>query len=198
MPSFISNIWSWSNVIFALPTQRIRKVHWILVISDGGLASALLGQCHVCYPNHIQTFVAMPTSKRYVTTKCRHFIGASNQTITNLTRPICFNTHEDPGYTFISVSQQLKIRWRTVVLLSISCQYTRTWTALFHTNQHTHCCSYNTCPPCKYLVHNSNIFCISTTKPSNKELIVFIRVSYNLSLPTLLTLRFPTFHYPTL
>ena len=61
-----------------------------------------------------------------------------------------------------------------IIKLSISCQNTRTCTPLFHSNQQTHCSSNYTRPPCKDLIHHSNVFSVCTTKPSNKLFIPFI------------------------
>lgn len=108
----------------------------------------------------------------------------------NRNLPIPKSSHQRRHY--YKEQHQLSVSCNQYVIkLTISCQNTRTCTPLFHTNHHTHGGGDHTSPPGKYKVHHTNIFGISTTKPSNKQLIPFIgRIFHTISIVVLLYYSF--------
>lgn len=121
----------------------------------------------------------MPASSRLTTSLFRQFIGALIQFVSIPNHPIRFNTHGDPGYIQKNANPSQAIRWRTVVKLSISCQNSRTCVTLLHTNQLAHCCGNHTTPPRENKIQHSDVFSISTTEPSDKEIMPFSRSNFH-------------------
>lgn len=190
MPSLTPNIQGQSNVISGFLVQRTKKTHWILVINGKFRPAGYFipcGRYHVCYPNHIWAIVALCTSKKSAIIPCTHFTRASHYKISFIARLVRFNTNEDPRYSiircvYVGVNPNTLIRWRTIVKLTVSSLYSRSCASLFHTNKLTHCCCNYTRPSCKNKIHNSNVFCICTTKPTNEQIIPFIVLTHHINL----------------
>lgn len=92
----------------------------------------------------------------------------------NGNKPVSKATHEC-RHNYKEQHKQTMCCNQHIIELPIPCQNTRSYITLFHSNQQTHCCCNNSNPSCKNKVHHSDVFCVCTTKPSNEQIIPFIR-----------------------
>lgn len=88
-------------------------------------------------------------------------------------KPISKPTHQSRHYNKKQHQQPVCCNLN-IIKLSVPRLNSRTNITKFHSNLQTHGCCNHTNPSCKNKVHHTNVFCISTTKPSNKQIIPFI------------------------